>query len=89
MAPKKKSGKGPEEEDFTTKELLNLYKKACKELEIPISKILESKLNEVLSEDQNLPEILVNEKIGEFGARALCTALTKTKYYLYILFTQK
>jgi hypothetical protein len=77
MGPKKKPGDG--EEDFSTRDLLNLYRKNCKELEVPICKILESKLVEVVGEDANLPEILINEKIGEFGARALSNALIKTK----------
>lgn len=77
MGPKKK-GKD-EEEDTSTKDLLTYYKKNCKELEVPVCKFFEAKLNEVLEEDSHLPEILINEKIGEFGARALANALIKTK----------
>lgn len=79
MGPKKKKGGKDEEEDTSTKDLLTFYKKSCKELEIPFSKPLEIKINEVLDEDDHLPEILINEKIGETGARALSNALMKTK----------
>jgi hypothetical protein len=82
MGPKKKGGKD-DEEDTSTQDLLTIYKKNCKELEIPFCKLLESKINEVLDEGGHLPEILINEKIGEFGARAVASALMKTKYDKY------
>lgn len=79
MGPKKKGGKKDEEEDTSTQDLLTFYKKNCKEFEVPICKLLEARINEVLDEGDHLPEILINEKIGEFGARALANALIKTK----------
>lgn len=79
MAPKKKTKGKDEEEDTSTKDLLTYYKKFSKELEVPISKALEAKINEMLDEDIHLPEILINERIGEFGARALANALKSTK----------
>jgi len=78
MGPKKKAGKD-QEEDTSTRDLLSLYKKFCKELEIPICKIFETKLLEVLDDEVHLPEMLINEKIGEFGARAIFNALMRTK----------
>jgi hypothetical protein len=80
MGPKKKAGKQGEEEDLSTKHLLFYYKKFCKELEIPPSKALIGKINEKLDEDLHMQEILVNEKMGEFGAKALADAMKKTKY---------
>lgn len=79
MGPKKKGGKKDEEEDTSTKDLLTYYKRNCKELEIPVCKLLENKLNERLDEELHLPELLINEKIGDFGARAISNALVKTK----------
>lgn len=81
MGPKKKGGgaKAGEEEDLSTKNLLAIYKKTCKELEIPHSKALEDKINLRLDEDLHLPELLITEKIGEMGAKAITTALKKTK----------
>ncbi len=79
MGTKRKTKGKDEEEDTSTKDLLTYYKKYCKELEIPICKIFETKVNEVLEEDAHLPEILINEKIGEFGGRALANALKATK----------
>jgi hypothetical protein len=87
MGPKKK-GKD-EEEDTSTKDLLTYYKKNCKEYEISVCKILEGKILEVLDEDTHLPEILVNEKLGEFGARALSNALIRTKYILFLIYLVK
>ncbi len=78
MGPKKKAGKD-QEEDTSTKDLLNIYRKSCKEFEIPVSKVFETKLLDILDQEAHLPEILINEKIGEFGARALVNALMKTK----------
>ena len=78
MGPKKKTGKD-QEDDTSTRDLLSIYKKSCKELEIPICKIFETKLLEVLDDEGHLPEILINEKIGEFGARAIFNALMRTK----------
>ena len=78
MGPKK-AAKAGEEEDFSTKNLLTIYKKTCKELEIPHSKILEERIDEKLAEDLHLQELLINEKIGEAGAKAIAYALKKTK----------
>lgn len=80
MGPKKgKKGKGDEEEDTSTENLKTFYMKMSKELEAPMSQTLIAKLNDALEEDEHLHEILINEKIGEFGARALSNALMKTK----------
>jgi hypothetical protein len=79
MGPKKKAGGKDDEEDTSTRDLLYIYRKNCKELEIPSCKMFESKINEVLEEDGHLPEILINDKIGELGMRALASALMKTK----------
>ncbi len=78
MGPKKKPGKD-EEEDTSTRDLLNMYRKNCKELEIPTCKMFEIKMSEVLEEDNHLPEVLISEKVGELGVRALANALIKTK----------
>jgi hypothetical protein len=83
MGPKKKPTKQGEEEDLSTKQLLSYYKKFCKELEILPSKELVKSLNEKVAEDLHMPEMLINEKIGEFGAKALADALKKTKYYKF------
>jgi hypothetical protein len=81
MGPKKSGGgaKAGEEEDLSTRNLLNIYKKTCKELEIPCSKSLETKIADQIFEDLHLPELLITEKIGEMGAKAIATALKKTK----------
>lgn len=80
MGPKKPNkGKNQEEEDTSTKDLLTYYKRNCKELEIPTCKILEAKINECLDANDVLPEILLNEKVGEHGARAIANALKSTK----------
>lgn len=79
---KKEAGKGgaEEEEDLTTKELLQHYKKNCSLMETQVFKPLEKKINELLDEGEvKLPEILINEKIGEAGARALGNALKSSK----------
>jgi hypothetical protein len=78
MGPKKKSGKD-QEEDTSTYDLLTIYRKSCKELETPVCKVFEEKLLLAIDEEVHLPEILVNEKIEEFGARAIVNALMKTK----------
>jgi hypothetical protein len=76
MAPKKgKGGKPGQEEDNSTIELYNLYKKYSKEQEFPMNKLLEEKLREQNDNGEHLPEILINEKITEFGARAIANAL--------------
>jgi hypothetical protein len=79
MASKKTKGKKDEEEDTSTKDLQTYYRKYSKEFEVPVCKILDTKLTEMLDEGSHLPEILINEKIGEFGARALANALKNTK----------
>jgi hypothetical protein len=77
MGPKKGGGKD-EQEDNSTKDLLNIYRKQVKENEVMISKVLESKLLEVYDES-HLPEALINEKVGELGIKAFTTALMKVK----------
>jgi len=79
MGPKKQAAKQGEEEDNSTKDFLSYYKRQCKELEIQPFKPLETKINELLEEGGHLNEILINEKIGEFGARALFNALKAVK----------
>jgi hypothetical protein len=76
---KKKKEKVADEEDFSTRDLLTYYKKYCKELEVQPFKTLEAKLTELAEENGNLSQILINEKIGEFGARALFNALRAVK----------
>jgi hypothetical protein len=76
---KDKKAKVVDEEDFSTRDLLAYYKKYCKELEIQPFKNLEAKLTELVEENGNLTQILINEKIGEFGARALFNALRAVK----------
>lgn len=79
MGPKKQAAKQGEEEDNSTKDFLTYYKRYCKELEIQPFKSLETKITEILEEGGHLNEILINEKIGEFGARALFNALKAVK----------
>jgi hypothetical protein len=55
------------------------YKRNCKELEISVFKPFEIKMTEILDEDDDLPELLINDKIGEHGARALFNAFKSTK----------
>ena len=74
-----KKAKVVDEDDTSTKDLLTYYKKYCKELEIQPFKNLENKLTELIEENGQLSEILINEKIGEFGARALFSALKAVK----------
>lgn len=76
---KKAKTKQIDEDDNSTKDLLTYYKKYCKELEIQPFKNLENKLTELVEENGHLSEILINEKIGEFGARALFNAMKAIK----------
>jgi hypothetical protein len=78
MGPKKAGGKD-EQEDNSTKDLLNIYRKQVKENEVIISKVLESKLIEACDNESHLPEALINEKVGELGIKAFTTALMKVK----------
>ena len=76
MGPKKQQkGKGNEEEDVSTQELLTLYKKNCKVAQIPYSKGLEKLINDKLEEGVDLNEILLQEKLKEEGTIELCKAL--------------
>lgn len=79
MGPKKQAAKQGEDEDNSTKDFLTYYKRYCKELEIQPFKALETKIGELLEEGLHLNEILINDKIGEFGARALFNALKAVK----------
>jgi hypothetical protein len=82
MGGKKKAEKKTkvvDEDDFSTRDFFNYYKRYCKELEIQPYKNLETKLSELVEESGHLTEILINEKIGEFGARALFNALKSVK----------
>ena len=80
MGPKKQAAKQGDDEDLSTKELLSQYKRFSKDLEIQMFKPLETKLTEIIEEGgKHLNEILINEKIGEFGARALFNALKAVK----------
>ena len=75
---KGKKGKGQEDEDNPTENFLPAYKKACRENEVTPAKTLVNKVEEIMDEGDDLNEILVNERIGEFGARALATALRRS-----------
>ena len=76
MGPKKQSkGKGDEEEDTSTADLLIYYKRFCKQQQIPICKSIENQINAKLEEDMDLPELLIDEKLNEDGAIELCRAL--------------
>jgi hypothetical protein len=81
MGAKKKEGKSsaPDEDDTSTKDFLTFYKRYCKELEVQPFKKLEEKVTELIEEGGKLSEILINEKIGEFGAKALFSALKAVK----------
>ena len=72
---KKGKGKGNEDEENPTENFFGLYKRCCKEFETVPSATLLNKTEECLDEGEDLQEILINEKIGEFDARALCKAL--------------
>jgi hypothetical protein len=76
---KEKKAKEVDVDDNSTKDFLTYYKRNCKELEIQTFKNLENKVNELIEENGHLSEILINEKIGEFGARALFNALKAVK----------
>lgn len=76
MGPKKQQkAKGNEEEDLSTQELLNLYKRFCKAAQIPHSKVIETAINEKIDDGSHLNEIVLQEKIGQEGAIELCRAL--------------
>lgn len=77
MGPKKQAKKGSkeEDEDLSTLELLNLYKKNCKNQGIPFSKKIENQINEKIDDSTNLQELLIDEKIGEEGLIEFCKAL--------------
>ena len=75
---KAKKGKGQEDEDNPTENFLPAYRKSCKENEVTPAKSLVSKIEEILDEGEDLNEILINDRIGEFGARALATALRRS-----------
>ncbi len=86
MGPKKnkgKVGKGKktaEQDDHSTKELLTLYKKSCKELEFPIYKPLDLSIQTRLEEGGHLNQILINEQFGPQGIKTITKALKATKY---------
>lgn len=73
---KKGKKKGQEDEDNPTENFFTLYKRAGKEFETVPSATLLTKVEECLDEGEDLSEILIPEKIGEFGCRALCKALS-------------
>jgi len=79
-AKKKDKKKKPDEEDLSTKELLTLYKKGCKESEIPIYKPLEQKISLQLTENSHVNQILINEpNFGSNGVKAIFKAFKATK----------
>ena len=80
-AKKKEGGKSSavDEDDTSTKDFLTYYKRYCKELEVQPNKKFEEKVTELIEENGKLSEILINEKIGEFGAKALFSALKAVK----------
>jgi len=87
MGPKKQGGKGgkggkgkkPEEEDNSTKEFLLLYKKSCREIEIPIYKPLEAKVNKNIEEGVHLNEILIIDQFEPKSLKSITKALKATK----------
>lgn len=83
MGPKKqaKGGKKPEEEDNSTKEFSMQYKKSCRELEFPMYKPLEAKVNALNEDGSHLNEILVIEQFGLAGMKTITKALKATKYF--------
>jgi len=79
-AKKKAAAKGEVEEDLSTKEFQKEYVKSCTLFETPLFKPLYKKLQEVFEEgDGKLPEILINERIGENGAKAIANSLKLAK----------
>ena len=62
-----------------TANFLPAYKKACQENEVTPSKSLVTKVEQIMEEGEDLNEIIVNEKLGEFGAKALAIALSCLK----------
>jgi hypothetical protein len=76
---KKKKDAKVDEDDTSTKDFLTYYKRHCKDLEVQPFKKLEDKVTELIEENGHLSEILINEKIGEFGAKALFSALKAVK----------
>jgi hypothetical protein len=80
MGPKQKAkGKGKDEEDDTsTVDLLAIYKKQCRQHEIPYSKVIENQINSKLEEDTHLQELLIDDKIGEEGMIQFSKALKLT-----------
>ena len=77
MAGKKSKKKGQEDEEDPTENFIPAYKKACKECEVTPSAQLISKIEDMIDEGDDLNEILLNERVGEFGARALALALKR------------
>jgi len=77
MAGKKSKKKGQEDEEDPTENFIPAYKKACKECEVTPSAQLISKVEDMIDEGDDLNEILLNERVGEFGARALALALKR------------
>ena len=71
----KGKGKSKEKVDNPTANFLTAYEKACKENGVTPSKSLVTKVEQIMNEGEDLNEILVNEKLGELGARALAIAL--------------
>ena len=71
----KGKGKSKEKVDNPTANFLPAYEKACKENGVTPSKSLVTKVEQIMNEGEDLNEILVNEKLGELGARALAITL--------------
>ena len=78
MGPKKGKKKGQDDEDNPSENFLPAYKKACIENLVTAAPTLVQKVEDTLDEGDDLNEILVNDKIGEFGARALATGLKRS-----------
>ena len=70
----KGKGKSKEKVDNPTANFLPAYEKAWKENGVTPSKSLVTKVEQIMNEGEDLNEILVNEKLGELGARALAIA---------------
>lgn len=81
MGPKKKGkgkgGKQEEEEDTSTEDLRKIYRKFCTDNSIPISKQFIKLIDD--AEGFPLKELLINEKLGPLGGKAIGESLKAVK----------
>lgn len=82
MGPKKKAaGAAGEEEDKSSEQFYNLYKKVCKEMQIDRCKKIDTWYNEEYSVDElHLTKFNVHDTLGWPGIRAIFEPLKKVKY---------